>query len=182
MKAIKNLLFLLFLVITFQASSQVYVEGYYRKNGTYVAPHYRSSPNSTKNDNYSTKGNYNPYTGKPGTKNGDYYTPSYSNSSNNSSYSNWSSYTVDDYYLKVDLPYGSLDNNGHQISFIYKKVESPKVGTYEASLSDADGDLYEIKGTNYYVKFRGYFGYAGYGSEGVLEISSAYLSVFYKKP
>lgn len=50
------------------AFAQVRVEGYYRKDGTYVAPHYRSSPNSSKSDNYSTKGNYNPYTGKKGTQ------------------------------------------------------------------------------------------------------------------
>ena len=44
------------------------VKGYTKKDGTYVAPHYRSSPNKTKYDNYSTKGNVNPYTGKRGTK------------------------------------------------------------------------------------------------------------------
>lgn len=43
------------------------VKGYVKKDGTYVAPHYRSAPNSTKLDNYSTKGNTNPYTGKEGT-------------------------------------------------------------------------------------------------------------------
>lgn len=48
------------------AVAQVRVKGYTRKDGTYVAPHYRSSPNSSKYDNYSTKGNYNPYTGKAG--------------------------------------------------------------------------------------------------------------------
>lgn len=46
----------------------VHVKGYTKKDGTYVAPHYRSSPNSTKSDNYSTKGNVNPYTGKEGSK------------------------------------------------------------------------------------------------------------------
>jgi hypothetical protein len=51
------------------AFAQVHVKGYTTKNGTYVAPHYRSSPNSTTLDNYSTKGNVNPYTGQPGTKN-----------------------------------------------------------------------------------------------------------------
>ena len=50
------------------ALAQVRVEGYTKKDGTYVAPHYRSSPNSTTLDNYSTKGNVNPYTGKVGTK------------------------------------------------------------------------------------------------------------------
>ena len=51
------------------------VRGYVTKNGTYVAPHYQSAPNKTKLDNYSTKGNVNPYTGKVGTKN-PYVTPS----------------------------------------------------------------------------------------------------------
>lgn len=46
----------------------VRVGGYIKKSGTYVAPSYRSAPNKTKIDNYSTKGNYNPYTGKIGTK------------------------------------------------------------------------------------------------------------------
>lgn len=50
-----------------RSAGAVKVKGYYRKNGTYVAPHYRSKPNSTKADNYSTKGNTNPFTGMPGT-------------------------------------------------------------------------------------------------------------------
>lgn len=50
-------------------SAQVRVKGYTRSDGTYVAPHYRSSPNSTTLDNYSTKGNVNPYTGQVGTRN-----------------------------------------------------------------------------------------------------------------
>lgn len=50
------------------AQADVYVDGYYRSNGTYVSPHYRSSPNSTVYDNYSTQGNVNPYTGAYGTK------------------------------------------------------------------------------------------------------------------
>jgi|SRR6185437_6773815 hypothetical protein len=58
------------------AMSQTRVGGYVTKNGTYVAPHYRSSPNSTKLDNYSTRGNVNPYTGQAGT-NDPYATPTY---------------------------------------------------------------------------------------------------------
>ena len=45
------------------------VRSYTTKNGTYVAPHYQTNPNGTKTDNWSTKGNANPFTGKPGTKN-----------------------------------------------------------------------------------------------------------------
>ena len=48
--------------------STVSVRGYTKRNGTYVAPHKRTAPNSTKGDNWSTKGNVNPYTGKEGTK------------------------------------------------------------------------------------------------------------------
>jgi uncharacterized membrane protein len=42
--------------------------GYTRRDGTYVAPYRATNPNGTKADNYSTRGNVNPYTGKPGTK------------------------------------------------------------------------------------------------------------------
>lgn len=43
-----------------------YVKGYTTKNGTYVSGHYRSNANYTMMDNYSTRGNYNPYTGSKG--------------------------------------------------------------------------------------------------------------------
>jgi hypothetical protein len=63
------ILLLVGLFFTFSAiAKDVYVRGYTRKDGTYVAPHYRSSPNDTKSDNYSTRGNYNPYTGERGTR------------------------------------------------------------------------------------------------------------------
>lgn len=48
-------------------ASTVRVKGYYKPStGTYVAPHYKTSPNRSKFDNYSSKYNYNPYTGKSG--------------------------------------------------------------------------------------------------------------------
>jgi hypothetical protein len=68
------------------ASAQVYVHGYTTKNGTYVAPHYRSAPDGNPYNNYSTRGNVNPYTGQVGTK-GPY--SSYGNSSYGS-YGNYS--------------------------------------------------------------------------------------------
>ncbi|MHB1001856.1 MAG: hypothetical protein ACYC27_21665 [Armatimonadota bacterium] len=49
-------------------AKSVYVKGYTRKDGTYVAPHYRSAPDGNFSNNWSTKGNVNPYTGKEGTK------------------------------------------------------------------------------------------------------------------
>lgn len=48
----------------------VSVKSYYKPSTeTFVSPSYRTSPNKTKLDNYSTKGNYNPYSGKSGTVN-----------------------------------------------------------------------------------------------------------------
>lgn len=48
------------------ADAAVRSRGYFRSNGTYVQPYYRTSPNSSLFDNYSTKGNYNPYSGRKG--------------------------------------------------------------------------------------------------------------------
>lgn len=47
--------------------AETHVNGYYRSNGTYVAPHYRSSPDSSYNNNWSTSPNVNPHTGRVGT-------------------------------------------------------------------------------------------------------------------
>ena len=44
------------------------VRGYTKSNGTYVAPHRQTNPNRTQRDNYSSRPNINPYTGKRGTK------------------------------------------------------------------------------------------------------------------
>jgi len=58
-------------VILFAAASGVgadrTVKGYTTKKGTYVAPHTQTAPDKSKLNNYSTKGNANPYTGKNGT-------------------------------------------------------------------------------------------------------------------
>ncbi|AZP12717.1 hypothetical protein EJN92_12320 [Undibacterium parvum] len=44
------------------------VNGYVKKDGTYVAPSHATNPNRSKADNWSSKGNTNPHTGKDGTK------------------------------------------------------------------------------------------------------------------
>ena len=62
--------------------NSVYVNGYFKSNGTYVPGHYRTSPNQTINDNYSTYPNFNPYTGEQGTIQPTYSIPSYSVPSN----------------------------------------------------------------------------------------------------
>jgi hypothetical protein len=45
-------------------AQDVYVNGHYRKDGTYVQPHQRSRPDGNPHNNYSFPGNVNPNTGK----------------------------------------------------------------------------------------------------------------------
>jgi opacity protein-like surface antigen len=49
------------------AAADEWVNGYTRSNGTYVQPHYQSSPDRSYNNNWSVQGNANPYTGSSGT-------------------------------------------------------------------------------------------------------------------
>lgn len=44
------------------------VGGSVRSNGTYVMPHVRSNSDGRAFNNYSTRGNVNPYTGRTGTR------------------------------------------------------------------------------------------------------------------
>lgn len=76
----KKILFIVLaiLLIACPCFSAQRVNGYRRSNGTYVSPHYRSTPDYSKLNNYSTRGNVNPYTGKKG-----YTTPSYRVRTNN---------------------------------------------------------------------------------------------------
>ncbi|MBI4412670.1 MAG: hypothetical protein HY541_09335 [Deltaproteobacteria bacterium] len=54
---------------TLLAQGTTYVNPYIRSDGTYVQGHYKTSSDSTRLNNWSTKGNINPYTGKEGTQN-----------------------------------------------------------------------------------------------------------------
>lgn len=62
----KYILLILALASTNVIADQ-YVNGYVKRDGTYVDGHFKSNNNGYKYDNYSTQGNVNPYTGKPGT-------------------------------------------------------------------------------------------------------------------
>lgn len=73
-------------VSPFIVDARVSVRGYTRKDGTYVAPHYRSDPDGSIYNNYSYPGNYNPNTGSI-TPGGTSNLPSYSFDS-----SYWSDY------------------------------------------------------------------------------------------
>jgi uncharacterized protein YxeA len=63
------LILVLSVLLSATAMSQaVHYRAYVTKKGKYVAPHVQSRPDHTKQNNYSTKGNVNPYTGKKGTR------------------------------------------------------------------------------------------------------------------
>ncbi|GAB7387338.1 hypothetical protein BSNK01_11740 [Bacillaceae bacterium] len=96
MRKVFTILLTLILCFSFfgAAFADVWVNGYFRSDGTWVKGHWRSSPNGNPYDNYSFPGNYNPYTGKRASGNIDtylnnyyfdltpryrYYTPSYYN-------------------------------------------------------------------------------------------------------
>lgn len=52
--------------------AQKYQKGYYKKNGTYVTPHYKTKSDNTNRNNYSAQGQINPYTYQKGHKANDY--------------------------------------------------------------------------------------------------------------
>lgn len=64
----KLILLMLLAVFVIPASAATRVKGYIKKDGTYVAPHFRSNDDRLKSNNWSTKGNSNPLTGKKGVK------------------------------------------------------------------------------------------------------------------
>jgi hypothetical protein len=47
--------------------AQVYYNGYQRRNGTWVQPHWQSSPDGIRSNNWNRYPNINPFTGRPGT-------------------------------------------------------------------------------------------------------------------
>ena len=67
-KKITTLAILTISAFSFTESSyaDVWVNGHYKSSGSYVQPHYRSSPDSSIYNNWSYRGNTNPYTGKRG--------------------------------------------------------------------------------------------------------------------
>ena len=83
----RTLILSVLLFFCFQTFGQVYVKGYYRKDGTYVKPHYRSNPDGNPYNNWSFPGNTNPYTGKTATGNPSTYLDNYYNR-NSKNYSN----------------------------------------------------------------------------------------------
>ena len=96
-------LLLLLMLSAVELIAQVQVRGYYRKDGTYVQPHVRSSPDGNPYNNWSYPGNTNPYTGKTASGDPDTYLKNYYNRSSDSrsntstNYRSYSSPTLPSY-------------------------------------------------------------------------------------
>ena len=73
----KKIFAFLLLAVSSISYADTYVNGYYRNDGTYVNGYTRSDSNSSNYDNYSTRGNYNPYTGSSGSRAEDYSPQAY---------------------------------------------------------------------------------------------------------
>ena len=66
-----------YVLLGFAQANADYVRGYVKKDGTYVAPHQRTSPDHNPYNNYSFPGNYNPNTGRTSPGNADTYLDRY---------------------------------------------------------------------------------------------------------
>jgi hypothetical protein len=74
-------------------AEDVYVDGYTRKNGTYVAPHYRSRPNAYQWDNKSYTPSQPAYNNSSGRNhNSNWYTPSETRYNDSNRYNDSPSY------------------------------------------------------------------------------------------
>lgn len=96
-------------------------------------------------------------------------------------YKEWDSYTGEGLFKKLELPYGSLDQNGNQIysGGVYTPT-TIKQGVYEVELKkESSNDLFLIKGTEIYIKFRSSKPYSS--SEGILDVGAYGRCEFYEK-
>lgn len=125
-------------------AKDVKVKGYYKKNGTYVKPHYRSAPDSSINNNWTTRGNVNPYTGADGTR-----VRQYEWDSGNTSYSNDSNSYDSDIY---DPHYSDRDNLTDSSNTFTQQDKSEQYmgdvydGTYDLDeYNDTENPYYQSK-------------------------------------
>jgi len=143
---------ILFIVIFFtflfsiNLTAQVKVKGYYKKDGTYVQPHYRSSPDGNPYNNYSYPGNTNPYTGKTATGNEDTYLNNYYNNNSNYNYEyNYSNDSyINEYYTSGNLIIYTDYSQSGELS-VY--VDGEYVGTLSKYFTYGSPSFYGEEGT-----------------------------------
>lgn len=62
-------------ILAASAFADNYTRGYIKRDGTSVDGHYKTEPNQSRSDNYSSQGNTNPYTGQRGSQRNEYSDP-----------------------------------------------------------------------------------------------------------
>ncbi len=99
----------------FCTNAQTWVNGYTRKDGTYVSGHYRSDRNYTNHDNYSTIGNVNPYTGNNGSVARDYSSGAYNYGSGKTIHTGerGGQYYINDYGNKTYVPKRNTNSSSY---------------------------------------------------------------------
>src|ERR1043165_993583 len=136
------------------SGSDVWVDGYYRKDGTYVTGHGRSAPNGDPYDNFSFPGNTNPYTGKIATGNPETYLKKYGYGTYESNYVSTSSLRLrsgpsTNYSIVTTLSYGDMveviDNSNvswtkvkahGQVGYVYNSYLTPVQPVSSTSLEE----------------------------------------------
>jgi hypothetical protein len=111
---------LIFLPLSTEA--YVKVKGYYRKDGTYVAPHVRSNPNGLKYDNYGYTPSQGLYNDTYGTRGTTWDTPTY--------------ITDPDYYEGK-----TIYDSTHNTTNTYVPTPSPYYGTVDVATQQKIKDL-----------------------------------------
>lgn len=147
------------------ADAAVHVKGYFRSNGTYVQPYYRSNPDSNPYNNWSFPGNTNPYTGKVAPGNPDTYLKNYYNKSDTGS--------------SLELPPVVYPSPSPIVS---PPINIP-LNAYQVSSSWACNDGYVNRNNNcisYTEDCINYFGVNIYGTKGNNSNSLCYCSVGFK--
>lgn len=133
MKKILIFLALVIGVIGFSASNAkayVSVKGYYKSNGTYVAPHVRSDPNGLKYDNYSYTPSQGLYNKTYGTRGSTWDTPTYFTDPDY--YVGKSLYESGNYSFSGDLKIGSSSS---EVSVLQKRLGVLPVTGYFGKLT-----------------------------------------------
>ena len=102
----KVLLGLAALLLVDAAFADNYTRPYTRRDGTQVPGHYSSEPNQQRYDNYSGRGNTNPYTGERGSARHEFTTPPAYNTGRDHS-SNPYSQPSNPYSSPYSNPYGT---------------------------------------------------------------------------
>lgn len=144
MNKILSLFIFFYLIVHSVFGQDVYVKGYYRKNGTYVQPHYRSAPDGIPYNNYSYPGNYNPYTGVTAGESRDTYMNNYYKI-----YRTYSSRTYDTYTSLLKYTNYSRLVTKNKLSYEVRDSYSKEVlgyifhmeGTKFFSIRDEDNNL-----------------------------------------